>query len=146
MNDRNTSQLGPFSARFEHQFPLFEGDAWPARNLGEKVIRMVYVDEVRRIEPLFHSYMKQLKGTVLKCDHTFKVCNYVRVQYEQTITTMLTFQNEHSEVLAYYLWNTKSMKDLTEEIKLVVQRMGGGQAVKCIYVDNPVSGKIYYLH
>ena len=137
VHDKNPTTITAYVDQYYHPFPTFQ--EWPGKILNCISCRLMYLNEMRRLEPLLSAHMVSLHGTFLKIDHTFKVTKYLRSQDGTTIySTLLNVMNEYQEVIAYYFWNSKSLADLDVELKLLCNRLGKDN-VKAIATDNPRS-------
>lgn len=110
-------------------------------------LTQLYVEELIRLEPHLVADMVNIKATVLKTDHTFKLCKSVR-SYGSKLPSYygaVHIMNEVGEICAFYYTYTKSFEELTKEFELFrdrVRRLEG--KVERIYIDNPDTAGMFF--
>lgn len=81
-----------------------------SRCVGRERVRDLYCSSAERMLPFMDSYMLQLGGHILKIDHTFAVCKFIRSKTsdtKQAYAAFFTVMNGCQEVIAYYFVQSK---------------------------------------
>jgi len=108
---------------------------------SRKVISELFIRNGKRMSSMMEGSMANVKGDILKFDHTFAICKSFRSSNHSFPSNyaLMTVMNAEQEVLAWYMTHTKSMEEIKEEFTRLCERIGGKNTVKRIYVDNPKS-------
>ena len=118
-------------------FPDFKSIKWPGNVISRHLATDLYLAEIKRLEPLLMSYIVNLKASSLKIDHTFKVSKYIHYgNGDPMFSSLLNVMNEYQEIVGYYLWTSKSLYQLKDELKLLQVRCSD---IHTVFTDNPGS-------
>ena len=96
------------------EFGTFK-DQIPSR----KFIKNVYLIYGSGDYDLRNKIMQSIPGTILKCDHTFKVAKVPNQRGTRLFEALLTVMNEKNQILGYWFTQTKSL----EEVRLQFQQV-----------------------
>lgn len=110
---------------------------------GEYLRTLYETDGLQRIQWL-HGRMGMIDGKVLSVDHTFKTARKVKFRdeltgnYLQPFSSTLTVYNEYSQVCCQFFSQTKSLRDVTQDLKEIISRYDayGSEKPSIVYSDN----------
>lgn len=132
------------AAQFPH-FPIFS-DSYGANGChgSKNFFRSVYTRGMRRLEVKIKKRCAMVPARMLSGDHFFKIikCNFL-FRGKKLFMAAYSLVNEHTEVMATVLTQSKSLEELRHMLISVQQRMIGlglpAPQIDVFFTDNPTA-------
>ena len=123
-NKGETSVFQPRGREFPPQpFSSFDDPAgYSGRVPSASYLLAVALAYHRFRRPTLIRRLMMVTGTILKGDMSFKLAKKIRCDRTGQYVCVFSIMNEHGEVLAYFFCRSKSLRDLTAELKMMQLR------------------------
>ncbi len=86
---------------------------------SRSVLSKAYVKSVGEQQPYTNRLIQTKVGKIMKGDHTFRVAFTSTQYFDRVYEALFTVMNGKGEIMGYWLCQSKSLEELSEELKQV---------------------------